>query len=169
MNLLKYFSDFSHLTVYNISPSKLDSSHAWQKLVCYSVIGWKKHRMLKFRPESQKAGKNLNGLCFSEFSHFTVYNVSPSKLDSSHAWLRKAEGRKLANCVVVGVVSLTQIYWLFFRHFCAELYFKVRIVWPTYDFKSYGHHIASPKDNPILWENTAQEESSRWGILVSKK
>ena len=47
---------------------------------------------------------------FSEFSHFTVYNVSPSKLDSSHAWLRKAEGRKLANCVVVGVVSLTQIY-----------------------------------------------------------
>ena len=112
------------------------SSHAWlrksrrQKLVCYSVIGWKKNRLLKFCPEvrtleGRKAGKKLNGLSFSEFSHFTVYNVSPSKLDSSHAWLRKAEGRKLANCVVVGVVSLTQIYWLFFRHFCAELYFKV--------------------------------------------
>ena len=35
---------------------------------------------------------------FSEFSHFTVYNVSPSKLDYSQAWLRKCRRQKLVCC-----------------------------------------------------------------------
>ena len=37
-----------------------------------TVIGWKMHRMLKFCLESQKTGKNLNGLSFSRNESYII-------------------------------------------------------------------------------------------------